>query len=273
MRRQAVWLFCVSLIAFGSASRSTAAPSPDPGAVDVVRRYVSALQANDTAGAYALLTPAQRRYFRNARNFASDYATTQYQVLSFSIVRATMHNAGLAQVDVTQSTSYLDVATEQTATAHVTEPYFALRTGGSWGVKEIYEPWKSYAPKTSGTADGLVVVVDRVEFFEHRIQVDCTLRNAGPSAVQVLPLLQSTLRIGDKTIAALNTADFPLNDRQLFEGQRIYPLHQSVGYINFPWESRDDVDLRATLRVGPVVEDGGKSPAVVVVGPMNMPRL
>jgi len=128
-------------------------------------------------------------------------------------------------------------------------------------------PWKSYAPKAKGSASGLTAIVDRVEFFDHRVRVYCTLRDLGDVAVQVLPLLHSRLTLGGKTVGALDTADFPLNDEQLFEGARIYPLHQLVGYINFPLTSRVDADVRATLVIGPIVPDGASKPLAVTIGP------
>jgi hypothetical protein len=91
--------------------------------------------------------------------------------------------------------------------------------------------------------------------------------------VQVLPLLRSTLSIGASSVAAMNGADFPLNDRQLYAGARIYPYHQLVGYINFAWSSRSDVDLNAVLVVGPIVEDGAQHPVSATIGPMRLPKL
>jgi len=276
MRRVSI---AAALVAFaatsGVASGSVAgasAPTADPGAAAVVQRYIGALSKPDPHAAFALLTPSQQRYFRNDRNFASNYATTGYRILSSSIVKTTVRTPDLVQFDVSQTTSFFDIAQNAAATARAVEPYFALRTGGAWGVKEIYEPWKSYAPKTSVRAGGLEVTVDRIEFFDRRIQVVCTLRNVGSKPVQTLPLLQSTLHVGASTVAAMNSADFPLNDRALFEGARLYPYHQFVGYINFPWTSHDDVDLSATLVVRPIVEDGAQRPVAATVGPMRLAK-
>jgi hypothetical protein len=262
-------LAALALAAIAAAST----PTPDPGAVAVVKRYLAALSKPDPQAAFLLLTPGQQRYFRNARNFASNYSTTTYRISSYSIVKSTIRNPDLVEFDVSQTTSFFDIAQGSTGSARAVEPYFALRTRGAWGVKEIYEPWKSYAPKARGRAGSLDVVVDRVEFFDRRIQVVCTFRNLGTKAVQTLPLLQSTLRIGGSTAAAMNAADFPLNDQALFEGARIYPYHQLVGYINFPWTSHDDVDLTATLVVRPIVEDGAQGPAAATIGPMKLPKL
>jgi hypothetical protein len=274
MRRFRIVLAFAAIAAVGAVATSAAGvPTPDPGAVAVVKSYIAALSKPDPQAAFALLTPAQRRYFRNARNFASNYSTTGYRITSSSIVKTTIRNPDLVQFDVSQVTSFFDIAQGRAGSARAVEPYFALRTNGAWGVKEIYEPWKSYAPKVSGRAGGLDVTVDRVEFFDHRIQVVCTLRNAGTKAVQVLPLLRSTMRIGASTNAAMNTADFPLNDQALFEGARIYPYHQLVGYINFPWTAHDDVDLTATLVIQPIVEDGALGPVSATIGPMKLPKL
>jgi hypothetical protein len=274
MRRLRIVLAFAVLAAIGAAATAAAGtPTPDPGALSAVKRYIAALSKPDLQAAFVLLTPAQQRYFRNARNFASSYTTTGYRITSSSIVRTTIRTPDLVQFDVSQATSFFDIAQGRPESARAVEPYFALRTGGAWGIKEIYEPWKSYAPKASGHAGGLDVTVDRIEFFDRRIQVVCTLRNTGAKPFQVLPLLRSTLRIGGSTVAAMNTADFPLNDRALFEGARVYPYHQLVGYINFPWTSHDDVDLSATLVIQPIVEDGAQGPVSATIGPMRLPKL
>ncbi|HET9341704.1 MAG TPA: hypothetical protein VFO25_02155 [Candidatus Eremiobacteraceae bacterium] len=256
--------------AFGAARAVAAAPAPDPRAVDAVKRYVTALEKPDADTAYRLLTPAQQHYFGNSRNFASNYAATRYRIVSFSIAKVTMRSSAIVEVDVAQTASFYDIANEKTSTAQITEPYFALRANGTWGVKEIYVPWKSYAPSAQASGGGITVVVDRIEFFDRRIRVYCTLRDLGSKPVQVLPLSRSTMTIAGKTVAAINTADFPLNDEQFFEGARVYPMHQGVGYINFPLPSRTDTALKATIIIGPVVADGASQPAFVTIGPLDL---
>ena len=263
----------LSAVAIAASAATADAPQADAAAVAVVKRYVAALAADQTDRAFALLTPAQQRYFGNARNFASNYASTGYHLDRWSIASTRAHTPTLAEVDVDQTTSFFDVAAQKTMQAHATEPYFALRSGDSWGVKEIYVPWKSYAPKAQGRSGGLVVVVDRIEFYDRRVQVDCTLRDDGKRPLQVLPLLKSRLVLGTQTIAPLADPDFPLNDRQFYDGVRLYPLHQVVGYINFPISSRTDRAYVAQLTVGPFVEDGAAGPASVSVGPISLPKL
>ena len=260
---------CASIAAAGAGARG-ASPAPDLGAVDAVRRYVTALEKPDAQAAYALLTTAQQRYFGDARNFASNYSTTGYRIVAFSIAKTTTRGAGLVEVDVAQTASFYDITTGRTTTAQVTEPYFALRSGGAWGVKEIYVPWKSYAPKAKATAGGVTAIVDRIEFFDHRVRVYCTLRDLGDKPAQVLPLLRSTMSTGGAAVAVLDTADFPLNDEQFFEGVRLYPLHQAVGYMNFPLASRADGDVNVTITIGPVVTDGASSPATITIGPFEL---
>jgi hypothetical protein len=264
----------IVVLASAALAGAAAAPAPDAHATDAVRRYVEALKKPDASAAFALLTKAQQRYFGDEANFASNLSSTAYRIVSYSIAKATQRNPRLVEVDVDQVVSFFNVATEGTSTARGTEPYFALFDGTAWGVKELVQPWKSYAPKTSGRTDGLVAIVDRVEFFDRRIQVDCTLRNLGTQAVQVLPLLKSTLAIaGGATYRALGTASFPLNDRQFFEGVRIYPEHQAVGWINFAVPSHTDVDMTATLTVAPAIADGAAAPVSVTVGPVRLPKL
>ena len=270
MSRAAATLVVIALFAQPGAVRANA---PDPKALDAIRAYISALSRQDAAGAFALLTPAQQHYFGNARNFASNLTATQYRILSFSFARETARNPNLVEVDVAQRVSYLDATTEHTAAANVIEAYFALRRDGRWGVKELYQPWKSYAPQATGRSGGLVVIVDRIEFFDQRVRVVCTLRNLGKKPLQVLPLLKSTLRLGAGEYAAIDTDDFALNDREFFEGVRIYPEHQAVGYINFGLTERVDAGTIATVSVGPAVEDGSSAPVSVSVGPIKLDKL
>lgn len=262
-------LACAASLAMGASP----APTADPNAVAAVRAYVAALRTPDADAAFALLTASQQRYFGNARNFGSDLSTTGYRVVASSIARSVQRNAALVEVDVDQTVTYLDVGEQAPATARLTEPYFALKSGTDWRVKELYQPWKSYAPKAVGHAGPLEVEVDRVAFYDHRMQIYCTLRDVGAQAVQVLPLLRSTLAIdGGATQAAMSQASFPLNDQQFFEGVRVYPEHQVVGWINFPLPSRADADMTLTLKVSPAIVDGASGPMTVTVGPMRLPR-
>jgi hypothetical protein len=264
----------LAVVASTTLAAASAAPTPDPAAVTVVRRYVEALEKPDAQAAFALLTPAQQKYFGDPDDFASNQSTTSYRIASYTIAKSTQRNPQLVEVDVDQVVSFFDIATQSASSVRVTEPYFALRTAGSWGVKELFQPWKSYAPKTSGRTGGLVVIVDRIEFFDRRIQVDCTLRNLGPQPVQVLPLLKTTLAFsGGATYPALKDAHFPVNDQEFFEGVRIYPEHQVVGWISFAVPSRTDADMLATFVVSPAIADGAAAPVSVTVGPMRLPKL
>lgn len=271
------------MLAVGAAIAMTLAASSgvradagtiDPDALSAIRAYIGALTKPDASAAYALLTPAQRSYFGREANFASNISTTQYRVVSWSISSSRQRNGTLAEVDVLQTVSYLDVSTGESATSTIVEPYFALLTDGRWGVKELAQPWKSYAPRAQAREAGFVAIVDRVEFYDHRVKVDCTLQNLGSAALQALPLLKSTMTVaGSAAVHALDTADYPLNDQEFFEGVRLYPKHQAVGYINFPLASRADVAASITITIAPVIPDGASAPSAVTVGPISLPRL
>jgi hypothetical protein len=257
-----------------SAAASADQSTIDPSALSAVRAYIAALTKPDAAAAYALLTPAQRSYFGREANFASDLSTTQYRIVSWSIASSRQRNAALAEIDVRQTVSYLDISTGQSATATIVEPYFALRSNGAWGVKELAQPWKSYAPRAQSRAGGLVAIIDRIEFYDRRVKIDCTLQNMGSDALQALPLLKSTMTFaGSPPVHALDAPDYPLNDQQFFEGVRIYPKHQAVGFINFPLPSRTDADVTVTITIAPIIPDGATSPWAATIGPIALPRL
>jgi len=240
--------------------------------VVAVTQYVNALAAGDAERAFALLTAAQQRYFGNARNFASNAAAAQYKIGKFSLDSALSHGT-IVEVVVREEVSFYDIATRQPVKTGVREPYFALRENGQWRVKQLYQPWKSYAPNATGQAQGVSVTVARVEFFNQRVRLDCAIRNDGTKPVQVLPLGTTQLDDGHGArIHAMNEAQFPLNDVGFFEGIRLEPGRQAVGFINFPM-ARRDAPHRFTLALGPAIQDGADRTFDVVVGPFDLPKL
>lgn len=252
-----------------------AAPQParnsDPSVV-AVSQYVRALAAGDFQRAYALLPASQQRYYGNPRNFASNAAAARFTITAFSPETMLSHGA-VVEVVVHEDVTYYDIATRQPVKARVREPYFALRENGGWRVKQLYQPWKSYAPNAIGRSLGLSVTVARVEFYDQRVRLDCAIRNDGPKPVQVLPLGKTQLDDGSGAkIAAMNEPRFPLNDIGFFEGLRLEPGRQAVGFINFPL-ARRDAPLRFTLALGPAIQDGADQTFTVVVGPFALPTL
>ncbi|MBV8170671.1 MAG: hypothetical protein JO219_01940 [Candidatus Eremiobacteraeota bacterium] len=248
------------------------AVKPDPGAVAAVNAYVGALSHHDFHAAYALLDPAQQSYFGNVQNFASNTLSTQYTIQKFSLISALPHQ-NVVEFTVRETVSFLDVNTKSKVNAVVKEPFFALRANDTWRVKQLYQPWKSYAPEVSGSAQGITVTVHRVQFYDKRIQVDCSVANTSPNPVQVLPLGKSVLDDGAAKIPALNSADFPLNDVRFFEGLRLLPRQDASGYINFPVTQKKDEDQTFTLTVAPAIFDGAEQTFPIVVGPIHLNKL
>jgi hypothetical protein len=248
-------------------------PRADPAAMKTVARYMRALAAREWQQAFDLLVPAQQRYFGSAANFASNPLSTHYAIRKYSLGTPLVHR-DVIEVPVKQWVYVLDVGTGTEIAATVNEPVFALREQSGWGVKQLYQPWKAYAPNATGTNNGVEVTVNRVEFFDRRVTLDCTIRNAGKTPVQILPLLKSTLNDGAGHVyAAMSEATFPLNDLEFFKGPRIYPSHQAVGFINFGVPEKRDETSAFTLTVGPAIEDGGAQTFSVSVGPFALPKL
>ncbi|MBV8223362.1 MAG: hypothetical protein JO293_08375 [Candidatus Eremiobacteraeota bacterium] len=260
----AVWLL--------GASPPPAVEHPDPGATKAVNDYVSALERQDYAAAFALLPSSQQSYFGDVANFASNPQSTQYRIKKFAIVSALSHG-DIIEFTVHEDVSFVNVGTQRTISAGVKEPYFALRDNGVWRVKQLYQPWKSYAPEITGTAQGVSVTVHRIQFFDKRIQIDCTVRNDAKTPVQVLPLGKSVLDDGATKTPALDTAAFPLNSLAFFEGFRLLPRYESSGYINFPVTEKKDADRSFTLTIAPAVFDGVDQTFGVVVGPIQVKKL
>ncbi len=263
----------VALAALMPGRGAGAQSVPDPAAVRTVDRYMHAIAANDYHTAFGLLATTQQRYFGNEANFASNASVTHYKILKYALGRPVAH-PDVVEIPVNQNVTLLDVGTGRTIPATVREPVFAVRQTSGWGVKQLYQPWKAYGPNASATDHGAQIIVNRVEFFDKRVLLDCTIRNVGKTPIQILPLLKSTLTDGaGHTSGAMNDNAFPLNDIEFFKGPRIYPLHQSVGYINFALPEKKDETQSYTLSVGPAIEDGGAQTFWVSVGPFTLPKL
>ena len=261
------WLM---FVAAATSPAPTPRQSPDPAAIAAVQSYMTAVSRGDFNAAFALLTAQQQTYFGNARNLASNAQATGFAIHSFKIIGQLSHG-DIVEAMVEQNASFMDIATSKPVSGVVREPYFALRENGAWRVKELYQPWKSYAPNIAGAAQGIEVEVNRVEFYDKRIRLDCSIRNKSAVGVQVLPLAKTTLDDGHGAkIPAMNDATFPLNDVGFFEGMHLLPGHSAVGFIKFPIASRTDADQTLTLTLAPAIADGGEQTFSIVVGPIRL---
>jgi hypothetical protein len=261
------------LLTFAVASpEPTPRQSPDPAAIAAVSSYMDATSRGDFAAAFGLLTSQQQSYFGNARNLASNAQASGFVIHKYKIIGQLSHGA-IVEAMVEQNVQFLDIATGKSIPGIVREPYFALRENGAWRVKELYQPWKSYAPNIAGGAQGIEVEVNRIEFYDKRIRLDCTIRNKSTVGVQVLPLARTTLDDGSGAkIPAMNDATFPLNDTGFFEGMHLQPGKAAVGFINFPIASRNDQDQTFTLSLAPAIADGADQMFNISVGPIRLAK-
>lgn len=270
---RALLVAALALLVIGATPAPTPRQSPDPAAIAAVSAYVADAARGDFSAAFGLLTAEQQRYFGNANNLASNSRASGFVIHSYKVIGQLSHG-DIVEAMVEQHASFTDISSGKAVPGVVREPYFALRENGAWRVKELYQPWKSYAPDASGSMQGIEVAVKRVEFYDKRVRLDCTIRNAGRVGVQVLPLAKSTLDDGSGSkIPAMNDATFPLNDMGFFEGMHLAPGQQAVGFINFPLAQKTDTDQTLTLTVGPAIADGAEQTFSIVVGSMHLAKL
>jgi hypothetical protein len=263
----------LALLAIGATPAPTPRQSPDPAAIAAVSSFVAASARGDFDAAFAMLTAEQQRYFGNARNLASNSHASGFVIHSYKVIGQLSHGA-IVEAMVEQHASFVEIANGKTIAGVVREPYFALRENGAWRVKELYQPWKSYAPNVSGSAQGIEVVVKRIEFYDKRLRLDCTVRNTGSVGVQVLPLAKTTLDDGSGAkIAAMNDASFPLNDMGFFEGMHLQPGHEAAGFINFPIAQKTDADQTLSVTLTPAIADGAEQTFSIVIGPIHLAKL
>jgi hypothetical protein len=271
-RALSIGILTVALCLLGATPAPIIEQQPVQGAVDAVNAYINALVKHDFDAAFALLPSGQQSYFGNVKNFASNMQSTQYTIHKFSLISALSHGE-IVEFTSSEDVTFLDVNTRHPVSATVKDPYFALHENGSWRVKQLYQPWKSYASEVAGSAQGVTVTVHRVQFFDKRVQLDCTVLNGSATPVQVLPLGKSVLDVGGAKIPALNSATFPLNNVAFFEGLRLLPKQQTSGYINFPVAQKKDENQTFTLTVAPAIFDGAEQTFAIVVGPIRLNKM
>lgn len=248
----------------------TAGPST---AQDAVKAYLAALHAQDMRAAFARLTPSQRKYFISIGNFASNFESTAYALERYKLGTTIPHGNGTYEIDVRETFQVRDAATGARLRVTTDEPYFAIEEDGAMGVKQIGQPWRAYALDARGEAQGLLVRVVRVEYFDRRVQLDCVFYNRGRVPITILPLLKSTLSIdGARPVAAFSDARFPLNDKALFKGPIIAPGTGVSGYISFPLAAKVDAAQRLGLVVAPALAQSAEAPFSVSVGPFDLPK-
>ncbi|MDQ6930125.1 MAG: hypothetical protein M3126_05605 [Candidatus Eremiobacteraeota bacterium] len=94
--------------------------------------------------------------------------------------------------------------------------------------------YKIYRPNSSGSANGVRIIVRRVAVSHREIVITMTLQNLAPGFATFLPYNKSVLTDDrDDVYRSIETRDWRLTDKQLFLGVRLAGNAQYTGTMRF----------------------------------------
>ncbi len=218
------------------------------------------LQQANYAAAFRLLNPAARTYFREAANLRSVYTADGFRVERFTIVGRRAGSSG-AIVLVRETARFRDHAHDVTLRETATVSLGVVPVAGAWRIKDPGHPWRAFAPRALAARDGLTVSVKKVSFYARRIEAVVTFENRSPSSVTLLPYAKSILRDAAGTrYPIIETRDWSLTDKVLFEGLRLAPSAEYTGTLAFSCGPLDDRPRRFSLTIAPILFAGADLP-------------
>ncbi len=265
LRRAACWL------ALGSACALAASPLAAGAALSapqraVLVRYLTALQHQQYAAAFALLSPAQRRYFGSPGNLASAYEADRLRIGTFQVLGSTTVPAAGTVAVVREHLRFFDHAHQTSASFDANVRYGIVAGPAGPAVKDPYHPWHASLPaNASGEKDGLRATVRKLSFFTGRVELVVTFANYGSQTVTLIPYGRSVLRDdGGRAYVPIATKIPGLTDKTLFEGLRLAPSAQYTGALTFPTADRF-APRHLAITFAPNLTDGADAPFELAV--------
>jgi hypothetical protein len=236
-------------------------PVPQNAQTTIVRSYLAALRDARFDEAYRLLDAAERRYYRNAENLRSIYAADAYRISVFTLLGAHGDDVRGRVYFARETARFRDHAHDLDLTVTATVPVGVVSEPEGWRIKDPGHPWRAFAAHASAHVNGIDVTVKKMSFFARRIEAVLTFANTGATFVTVLPYGKSVLRdAAGHPYRLIETRDWSLTDKQLFEGLRLAPNARYTGTLAFACEPLDSTLRSFALTVAPVLADGGDAP-------------
>lgn len=237
----------------------------------VLVRYLDALEHGQYAAAFAQLSPAERRYFGSAKNFASGFLADRLTLGSYKIVASTtVPKAGVVAL-VLERVRFFDHAHQAFGTVKANVQYGIVPNAKGVAIKDPYHPWRVVAPANwSFTARDVRATVRKISFFTGRVELVTTFANLGNDAVTILPYGRSLARDENaKSYAPIATKLPGLTDKTLFEGLRLPGSGQYTGTMSFLTPDRF-APRRLSVTFAPVLTDGADAPFELVLPPLEI---
>jgi hypothetical protein len=263
-----VKLLAATLVAAGLLTPAAVTPArrgldalPQNAQTVLVQAYLGALEHARYAQAFVLLNSTARKYYRNAANFASIYRADDYRIRAFSLLGARGNDRRGRVFFARETARFRDHARDIDLNVTATVPVGVVPENGGWRIKDPGHPWRAFAARASATQNGLRVTVKKVSFFTRRIELVVSFVNAGPTFVTVLPYGKSILHdVGGAPYRLIETRDWSLTDRRLFEGVRLAPNAQYTGTLAFESGPHGAVAEGFALTIAPLLADGADAP-------------
>jgi hypothetical protein len=165
-----------------------------------------------------------------------------------------------------ETARFRDHAHDADLTVTATVPVGIVPEHGGWRIKDPGHPWRAFAAHASAHADDVRVSVKKMSFFARRIEAVVSFVNTGPNFVTVLPYGKSILRdAAGSPYRLIETRDWSLTDKTLFEGLRLAPDSQYTGMLAFACGPLDNSVRTFVLTIGPLLVDGGAAPFAISV--------
>ena len=253
------------LTLFGAA-QAALEPVPRNAQTAIVREYLRAMHDARYARAYGLLDAAERAYYRDPNNFGSIYAADAYRITAFALIGAS-GNTALGRVYFARETArFRDHAHDVDLSVTATVPLGVVPERGGWRIKDPGHPWRAFATEASSNDSGVRVTVKKISFFARRSEAVVSFVNTAPRFVTVLAYGKSILHAGaGRPYRIIETRDWSLTDKTLFEGLRLAPDAQYTGMLAFACEPLDNTQRTFALTVAPLLFDGGQTPFAINV--------
>lgn len=244
----------------GAAPAKPYGPVPSGPQTALVQRYVDAMRAGRYADAYAMLSDDERRYYRDAKDFASVFAADGYVVQRAQIAGARGDDRGRVFF-VREHVQFVDHRTDAKRELDVTVPVGVLPEHGVLRIKDPGKPYRAFASNASADASDLRVTVKKVEFWPDRIDVLLTFANLGDNYVTLLPYGKTVLHDDKGNIyRIIAIKNWAVTDKRLFEGIPLAPQSQYTGQLTFTATRVDDPARTFSLDVAPALREGADAP-------------
>jgi hypothetical protein len=243
------------------ATPSALEPVPRNAQTAVVQAYLRALQDAQYGVAFRLLNAAARAYYRDAENLRSIYAADAYRITAFMLLGARGDETRGRVYFARETARFRDHAHDADLNVTATVPVGVVPDRDGWRIKDPGHPWRAFATHASAQANGIGVRVKKMSFFTRRIEAVVSFVNTGPTLVTVLPYGQSILHdAAGHPYRIIETRDWSLTDKVLFEGLRLAPNARYTGTLAFACEPLDNSARSFALTVAPFLADGADAP-------------